>query len=47
MLSSITYRPVVKSEQSKAIELWQTVFEPKEDGYFERYFLSTASPSYQ
>jgi predicted acetyltransferase len=43
----ITYRPVVKSEQTKVLELWQTVFEPKGDGYFERYFLSTASPYYR
>jgi predicted acetyltransferase len=41
------YRPVDKSEQSKAVELWQTVFQPKSNGYFERYFLSTASPCYQ
>lgn len=45
--SLITYRPVDKGEQWKVIELWQTVFEPKSDGYFERYFLPTASPLYQ
>jgi predicted acetyltransferase len=44
---SISFRPVAESEQAKAIELWQTVFEPKGDDYFERYFLSTASPHYQ
>jgi GNAT superfamily N-acetyltransferase len=44
---SIIYRSVDKSEQSKALELWQTVFEPKGDGYFERYFLPEASPHYQ
>ncbi|CAF1150744.1 unnamed protein product [Rotaria sp. Silwood1] len=44
---SITYRYVTKNEQEKSLKLWQTVFEPKSDGYFERYFLSTASPHYQ
>ncbi|CAF2754666.1 unnamed protein product [Rotaria sp. Silwood2] len=44
---SITYRPVVNSEQEKALKLWQTAFKPKSEGYFERYFLSTASPHYQ
>ncbi|CAF2033242.1 unnamed protein product [Rotaria magnacalcarata] len=44
---SIIYRPVIKSEQAKALELWQTVFGPKGDGYFERYFLPTASPNYR
>ncbi|UJR20032.1 hypothetical protein I4U23_023166 [Adineta vaga] len=47
MSSSITYRPVAYNEQIKAIELWQTVFEPENDGYFERYFSSLASPNYQ
>ena len=45
--TSITYRSVAKNEQVEAIELWKIVFEPKGDGYFERYFLSTASPHYQ
>ncbi|CAF4289361.1 unnamed protein product, partial [Rotaria sordida] len=36
-----------KNEQEKAIQLWKTVFEPKGDGYFERYFSLTASPHYQ
>ncbi|CAF1408294.1 unnamed protein product [Adineta ricciae] len=45
--SSITYRPVLQNEQRKAIELWQSVFEAKSDGYFERFFSSQASPDYR
>jgi predicted acetyltransferase len=43
----ISYRPVNKQEESKVLELWQNAFEPKSDGYFERYFSDTASPQYQ
>ncbi|CAF4270008.1 unnamed protein product, partial [Rotaria sordida] len=44
---SITCRHVTKNEQEKAIQLRETVFEPKGDGYFERYFSLTTSPHYQ
>jgi predicted acetyltransferase len=44
---SIIYRFVTKSEQAQALDLWHTAFEPKGEGYFERYFSSTGSPDYQ
>lgn len=45
--SLITFRPVKNSEHEKVIELWQTAFDPKGDGYFERYLSPIASPNYQ
>jgi hypothetical protein len=44
---SNSFRSVNKSEQVKAIELWQTIFAPKSEGYLERYFSLTASPDYE
>ena len=44
---SIVYRPVRQHEEVDALELWKTVFEPKGDGYFERYLHSKSSPLYE
>lgn len=35
-----------KDEEYQAIDLWKRVFEPKSDGYFERYFSLDSSPEY-
>ena len=44
--SSIIYRSVNKDQEYQAIDLWKRVFEPKSDGYFERYFSLDSSPEY-
>ncbi|CAF2614363.1 unnamed protein product [Rotaria sp. Silwood2] len=45
--SSVVYRPVEKHEQVQALDLWVSVFEPGNLGWFERDFALEAAPTYQ
>jgi len=46
-LQMTTLRSIKKCEENQVIQLWKCAFEPKADGYFERYFSNLASPDYK